>query len=75
MARGLPGGDFREEALHVEARLIDTGKNKMFAKPIRRVQGDGRGDPVAARIASTAKTTTKSRFGDQGHWKRTTKRR
>ena len=58
--------------------LIDTGKNKMFAK--RRVDGtfrelDDVGRSLAADRRTTAERTTWPGFGDQGDRKRSAERR
>lgn len=58
--------------------LIDTGKNKMFAK--RRADGtfkemDDVGRSLSADRRKKAKTTTRSGHGDQGDRKRSAKKR
>jgi hypothetical protein len=58
--------------------LIDTGRNKMFAK--RRADGtfkemDDVGRALRADRRTTAKTSAKSGFGDTGDRKRATKKR
>jgi hypothetical protein len=54
--------------------LIDTGKNKMYAKRTAAGQFkemDDVGRSLSADRRKTAKTTVKSGFGDQGERKRT----
>jgi hypothetical protein len=58
--------------------LINTGRNKMFAK--RRADGtfkemDDVGRSLTADRRTTARTSTKSGFGDQGDRKRAAKKR
>lgn len=58
--------------------LIDTGRNKMFAK--RRTDGtfkemDDVGRSLSADRRKTAKISAKSGFGDQGDRQRATKKR
>lgn len=58
--------------------LIDTGTNKMFAK--RRADGtfkemDDVGRSLKADRRTTAKTSAKAGFGDQGDGKRAMKKR
>jgi hypothetical protein len=55
--------------------LIDTGKNKMFAKRTAKGQFkemDDVGRSLSADRRKTAKKAVKSGFGDQGDRKRTT---